>query len=83
MVRSAPRPENLRIDVFKARSFNGGLSFGPNQRVTTVSSFPAVGYDPLINPTYMGDYIDIKAATTSRGGDSTSCYRGATFGEWL
>jgi hypothetical protein len=27
-------PQNLRIDVFKAFSYNGGVSFGPNLRVT-------------------------------------------------
>jgi hypothetical protein len=28
---------------------------------------PAVGFDPLINPIYMGDYNDIKAETTPGG----------------
>jgi len=56
-------PNNLFIDVYSAISTNDGLSFQPNQRVTTVSSPPAVGYDPLIVQTYMGDYIDVKAMT--------------------
>jgi len=60
-------PSNLRIDVFKAQSLDGGLSFGPNHRLTLTSFLPAVGYDPLLNPVYMGDYIDIKADTTSDG----------------
>jgi hypothetical protein len=60
-------PQNLRIDVVKARSINGGLSFLSNQRVTSVSSFPAVGFDPIVNTTYMGDYIDLKAITTPSG----------------
>jgi hypothetical protein len=60
-------PENLNIDVFRARSTDGGVSFEPNQRVTSVSAFPAVGYDPVLFPTYMGDYLDIKAATKFDG----------------
>jgi len=60
-------PRNLRMDVFKVRSYNGGRSWGPDQRVTQDSSYPAVGFDPLINPTYMGDYLDIKATTTPSG----------------
>ncbi|MFO0980639.1 MAG: sialidase family protein [Planctomycetota bacterium] len=63
-------PNNVKIDVFRARSVDGGQSFRPNQRVTSTSSFPAVGYDPVYasgNPAYIGDYIDIKAETTSSG----------------
>ncbi|MFO0980640.1 MAG: sialidase family protein [Planctomycetota bacterium] len=61
-------PNNLKIDVFRARSVDGGQSFRPNQRVTSTSSFPAVGYDPINKqPSYMGDYIDIKAETTGSG----------------
>jgi hypothetical protein len=62
-------PNNLLIDVYSAKSTNDGLSFQRNQRVTTVSSPPAVGYDPEIVPTYMGDYIDVRAmtGTNSRG----------------
>jgi hypothetical protein len=60
-------PQNLRIDVYKARSYNGGASFGPNQRLTQGSAVPAVGFDPFINPNYMGDYIDIKAIMTPSG----------------
>lgn len=58
---------NLRMDIFKAQSRNGGLSFRPNKAVTLVSSLPAVGYDPIVNRIYMGDYIDIKAGTSSGG----------------
>lgn len=67
-------PENLQIDVYKAVSVDGGLSFGPNQRVTQSSAFPAVGFDPLVNPNYMGDYIDIKAITTSSGNGRGSAF---------
>jgi hypothetical protein len=60
-------PENFRMDVYHARSTDRGLSFGPNQRVTSTSSLPAVGYDAVVNPNYMGDYIDLKAITTATG----------------
>jgi hypothetical protein len=60
-------PQNLRIDVYEARSFDGGVSFGPNQKVTLGSAVPAVGFDPAINPNYMGDYLDIKAIMTPAG----------------
>lgn len=59
--------DNVKIDVFKAQSTDGGLSFGANERVTSVSFLPAVGYDPIISPLYMGDYIDIKTDTTPDG----------------
>lgn len=60
-------PQNFRMDIYHARSTDGGRSFGPNHRVTQTSSLPAVGYDPVVNPTYMGDYIDLKAITTATG----------------
>jgi hypothetical protein len=62
-------PNNLLIDVYSATSTNDGASFHSNQRVTTVSSPPAVGYDPVINQVYMGDYIDVEAmmGPTGRG----------------
>jgi hypothetical protein len=65
-------PANLMIDLFETRSADDGVSFTPNAQVNAVSFPPAVGYDPLINRIYMGDYIDIKAITTSTG-------RGMTF----
>jgi hypothetical protein len=60
-------PRNFLIDVFKVRSNDGGRSFEPDKRVTMSSAAPAVGYDPLVNPNYMGDYIDIKAIMTPTG----------------
>jgi hypothetical protein len=60
-------PDNLKIDVFRARSANGGVSFEANERVTSASASPAVGYDPFITPTYMGDYVDIKPVTRGDG----------------
>ena len=62
-------PNNLLIDVYSAKSTDDGVSFHANQRVTTVSSPPAVGYDPFLPSNSMGDYIDVKAMTgaQSRG----------------
>ena len=56
-------PGNLMIDLFEAVSTDDGASFGVNQQVNGVSFPPAVGYDPFVVGTYMGDYIDIKAET--------------------
>jgi hypothetical protein len=52
---------NLGIDVYTARMNPGGQSFQPNTRLTSEIFRPAVGYDPVVNPQYMGDYNDIKA----------------------
>jgi hypothetical protein len=51
---------NMGIDVYTARMAPGGQSFQTNTRLTSVMFRPAVGYDPLTNPVYMGDYNDIK-----------------------
>jgi hypothetical protein len=53
-------PVNLRMTLFTATSTNNGVSFGPNQQLITASFLPASGYDPVVNPIYMGDYNDIK-----------------------
>jgi hypothetical protein len=55
---------NLQIDVFKARSTDGGASFAPNQRVTSVSFRPTIASD---SPSLMGDFIDIKARLEPTG----------------
>jgi len=60
-------PDNLKTDIFKVSSYDGGRSWGPDHRVTMGSAFPAVGYDPVTNPNYMSDYSDIKAIMTSSG----------------
>ena len=60
-------PANFAMDIYHAQSVDGGLSFGANQRVTMSSSIPAVGYDPVVNPNYMGDYNDLKVITTPTG----------------
>ena len=72
-------PENFRMDIYHTQSTDGGLSFGPNHRVTQTSSLPAVGYDPVVNPNYMGDYIDLKAITTATGPGNDFLL---TWGDW-
>ena len=64
-------PNNLAMTVYSARSTDGGVSFGPNQAVTPGTFPPAVGYDPVINRIYMGDYIDIKAGADTGGRTSS------------
>lgn len=72
-------PENFRMDVYHSRSTDGGLSFGPNQRVTLTSALPAVGYDPVVNSNYMSDYLDLKANTTATGPGSDFLL---SWGDW-
>jgi hypothetical protein len=60
-------PENVQLDVYSALSWNDGESFGPNRRVTPALQHPAVGFDPVVVPTYMGDYIDIRAVNVDGG----------------
>jgi hypothetical protein len=60
-------PVNLRMTLFTATSTNNGVSFGPNQQLITASFLPAAGYDPIVNPIYMGDYNDIKTGLNILG----------------
>jgi hypothetical protein len=60
-------PGNLRMTLFTAISTNGGVSFHSNEQLINASFLPGVGYDPVLNPTYMGDYIDIKAGLNILG----------------
>ena len=64
-------PDNVAMTVFSAVSTDGGVSFGPNIAVTQGTFPPAVGYDPVLNPIYMGDYIDIKAGQDANGRTSS------------
>lgn len=64
-------PENLRIGVYTVASHDGGVSFSENHRVINETFDPAVGYDPILNPVYMGDYIDIKAGLKASGRTDT------------
>jgi len=61
---------NLMLDVFAAASVDGGLTFSPNVRVTSVSfGVPPLNpnFDPVVAACYMGDYV---GATT----DATTIY---------
>jgi hypothetical protein len=60
-------PNNIDMTVFMSVSKDGGVSFGPNMAVTPATFPPAVGYDPVLNRVYMGDYIDIKAGANTNG----------------
>jgi hypothetical protein len=56
-------PNNLKFDVYMAVSHDGGRTWLPNRRVTTVSSdVPPLGpsFD-RVRPCYMADYNDIAA----------------------
>ena len=50
---------NINYDIYMARSTNGGLSFGANTRVTSVSSNP--NNDPRQQGQMIGDYIALGA----------------------
>jgi hypothetical protein len=58
---------NLRMTLFTATSTNRGLSFAHDEQLINTSFLPGVGYDPVLNPTYMGDYIDIKTGLNTFG----------------
>ena len=47
-------PNNLLQDVFRRVSTDGGVTWGPNERVTDVSS--PIELDPILLPCYHGDY---------------------------
>jgi hypothetical protein len=54
-------PQNTDIRVYDAGSTDGGLTWF-NQPRSTIAFTPSAGYDPLLKPTYMGDYISLVAA---------------------
>jgi hypothetical protein len=65
--RHSPSIRDVLIDIYSAVSLDGGRTFRPNERITPQSFPPAVGYDPVTNRVYMGDYNDIKAAVGPSG----------------
>jgi hypothetical protein len=69
-------PPNVRIDVIGTGSNDGGLSFTRAERINSEHEAPAVGFDPIINRIYMGDYLDVKAGVTAAGVGN------ATFAAW-
>ncbi|HWO70970.1 MAG TPA: sialidase family protein [Actinomycetota bacterium] len=57
-------PRNFLIDVFVARSTNGGARWS-NTRASVTSFAPVTGWqDLVVNPFYMGDYIAVAADGT-------------------
>ena len=56
-------PSNLLMDLYLTQSFDGGLTFEPNIRVTTVSSDPTAG---STRAGLIGEYIGLAAATADR-----------------
>lgn len=60
-------PANLSFDMFETQSLDDGATAQPNTQITSVSSFPAFGYDPFIVSNYMGDYNDIEVIMTPSG----------------
>jgi hypothetical protein len=56
-------PSNFLMDLYLAQSFDGGLTFEPNIRVTTVSSDPTAG-SPRAG--IIGEYIGLTAASADR-----------------
>ena len=56
-------PSNLLMDVYMAQSFDGGSTFGPNVRITTVSSDPTAG---SARAGLLGEYIGLAASSANR-----------------
>lgn len=56
-------PSNLLMDLYVAQSFDGGETFEPNRRVTTVSSDPTAG---SLRAGLIGEYIGLAASSGSR-----------------
>jgi hypothetical protein len=55
-------PSNFLMDVYLAQSFDGGLTFESNLRVTTVSSDPTAGSG---RAGIIGEYIGLAASSSS------------------
>lgn len=49
-------PANQKIRVYEAGSTDAGMTWY-NDAFSAVDFTPSTGYDPLIQPTYMGDYL--------------------------
>jgi len=56
-------PANFLMDLYVAQSFDGGASFEPNRRVTTVSSDPTAG---SMRAGLIGEYVGLAASSASR-----------------
>ena len=53
-------PANQKIRVYEAGSTDAGMTFY-NRPFSSVAFTPSVGYDPLSQPNYMGDYLSAVA----------------------
>jgi hypothetical protein len=51
---------NTKVRVYEAGSTDGGVTWF-NQSFSSVAFTPSTGYDSLLVPTYMGDYIQLSA----------------------
>jgi len=60
-------PENRLIEVFQAQITLTGTVQGGNTRLSSIPFPVAIAYDPTINPTYMGDYLDNKVVVRFDG----------------
>lgn len=60
-------PLNMQIDVYRARLSVNGQSIISNDKLSSATFSPAVGYDPIFTPTYMGDFLDLKSGVNSSG----------------
>jgi hypothetical protein len=56
-------PSNMLMDLYMAQSFDGGLTFEPNVRVSTVSSDPTAG---SARAGLLGEYIGLAASSAGR-----------------
>jgi hypothetical protein len=56
-------PSNLLMDVYLTQSLDGGITFEPNRRVTTVSSDPTAG---STRAGLIGEYIGLAASSAGR-----------------
>ncbi|HWN83242.1 MAG TPA: hypothetical protein VNM87_14190, partial [Candidatus Udaeobacter sp.] len=57
------REDGFKIDVYAARTTNGGLSFEANQRVTAAAYTPVLPWDTTVP--FIGDYNGISANSTT------------------
>jgi len=69
------REDGYKIDVYYARSLDGGFSFEPNVRVTTEAFTPILPWDVGVN--FIGDYN----AVTANGAFVYPCYQDSRAGE--
>jgi hypothetical protein len=58
-------PNNLLFDVYLTSSYDGGLTWTPNKRITTVSSNPNL-FPPPIDAGRLGEYIGLDAIDSTK-----------------